>query len=239
MDKKVFNQKKYDDKEDLEIKKIAHSKYFFPRVLIVVLILLFLAMIIISTLFINNYFKKPNTLNNDGEIIEITNSKNNIVINNNGKIQEKIDNNRFKNGNLVIEKINTIELFTDDSSEDGVNFDVKLLLLENDFNKNEISKNDSNLLVRFSYSYDNKNWTYIKNVIRTSNSTLNPLMGNYYDIAGLETTLNINTNFKLKTIKGNNNKMYWKAEFVIKNKDKGKIDNNLIGNFKLVYKDND
>lgn len=234
-------QKLYDDKEDLEIRRVAYLKNSAQKFLLCSIILLFVIMLGISLLFINNYYKSSSRNKYNGEIIEVKELYNNILINNNGKIEEIITSESFKNDkNLVIEKINTVELSTNkDAKSNGIiKFDVKLVL-NNDFEKNEISTNDSDLLVRFSYSYDKMNWTYINNVVRTSSSTLKPLMGNYYDVAGLQTILNISTNFELKANAGKSSKMFWRAEFVIKNKKDENIKNNLKGNFKLEYKDND
>ncbi|MBE6157031.1 MAG: hypothetical protein E7161_04750 [Firmicutes bacterium] len=239
MNKKVAKilLKQHDDSEDLEIKKMAYLKVPFQKFLLYTLILLFFTLLCSSILIISYHIKSSRT--NFGETIEITNLKNNVLIINNGKFDEKITDKSFENDNdLTIEKINTITLSTNkDSKEKGIiKFNVKYEISENDFIKNEIATNYSELLVRFSYSFDNDNWIYVNNVISTSDSNIIPLMGNYYDIAGLNTTLHIATNYELTADINDSTKMYWRAETIIRNKKN--TNNNLGVNFKIEYKDN-
>jgi len=63
-------------------------------------------------------------------------------------------------------------------------------------------------------------------------------MGNYYDVAGLNTNLKIATNYEMKA-ESNDAKMYWRIETIIKNPKKKEINNNLKANFKIEYKDSD
>jgi len=242
MDKKGTKKRiVIDDKEDLEIKKIASLKDTTPKFLLYVLIVLFCIMLGCSVLFIN-YYVNSNENNNSIETIEVNSRKNKVLITNNGELDIDITYDSFKVGeDLVLEKISTIELATSkDAKEKGkIFFDVKYDVLENDFKRNEFSSLSSDVLVKFSYSFDNENWKYINNVISTDESTISPMMGNNYDISGIVSNLKIATNYELKSDIGEITKMYWRSEVVFKNKESKKINNNFKANFKIEYKDND
>jgi len=244
MNKKDGTQKKhiiYDDKEDLKIKRIAHLKNPSQKFLLCVLILLFCFLLCASILIINSYNIKNNKKINSGEIIEVKSPKNHVLISNYGKINESITTKSFENSeDLIITKINTITLTTSKEAKEkgNIKFNIKYDISENSFKKNDIATNDSDLLVRFSYSFDNNNWIYVNNVISTLDSTLNPLMGNYYDIAGLINTLSVATNYDLSADINNSAKMYWRVETIIKNTHNKKINNKLVADFKIEYKNN-
>lgn len=238
----VEKEVKQDDIEDLEIKKVAYEKNNSQKILLYALTTLFFIMLSISIIFINNYYKNKNQSSKDSEFIEINNYKNNALITNHGEINKKITKDSFEEDeDLVIERINSIELLTNkNAKKDGViTFDVKYKLLKNSFNRNEYAHNNSNLLVRFSYSFDNEEWTYVKNVISTSNSTLSPLMGNYYDVAGINSVLKVATNYELTSKPGESIKMYWRSETIIKNNQNSEVTNELVANFEIEYKNND
>ena len=88
------------------------------------------------------------------------------------------------------------------------------------------------------YSYDNKNWEYVNNVISTTNSTLNPLMGSYYDISGLKENLKVLTNFEVNNKIDTTTTIYFKCETLIKNIEDS-IGKNIKAEFKVEYADND
>lgn len=227
----------FDDKEDLEIKKVAYFKSSSQILLFVILILLFGLTFFSSLVYIGKYYLNSNK---DAEIIEIEDYKNNIFITNDGKINRSVTKKDIENKeNIVIEKYATIELKTNkNSNEDGkVLFNVRYDINENDFSINPISTNASDVLVRFAYSFDNEDWTYINNVISANDSNLSPLMGNYFDIAGLISNLKIITNYELTNKPNEMIKMYWKSETVIQSKSEN-INKNLNVNFKIEYKEN-
>lgn len=233
--------KKIDDKEDKKIRKVAYSKNSSQILLLFVLIILFGFTLFCTLVYVGDYYKNKEELKKSSEIIEINTAKGNATIINSGKINKIISNEDVAtNENITLENMVTIELKTNANSENdsSIYFDIKYDIKKNDFPYHFIASNDSDSLVRFSYSYDNKEWHYVKNVISTTDSTLNPLMGNYYDIAGLTTTLRIVTNIKLTSKPGKSTKMYWKCETLIKN-NKDNIDKEIEADFKIEYKDND
>lgn len=244
MNKKVDNlvKKEIDDKEDLEIKNIAYLRVSSQKILLYVLIFLFVIMLGTSIMFIKKYYVSKELNNNFSETIEINNYRNNVLITNNGEIKENITNTTFKNNKeYVIERVNAIKLTTNEKAEtDGIiKYDVKYNIEKNDFLRNEYSTNDSEVLVRFSYSFDNEEWIYINNVISTTESTLNVLMGNYYDISGMVTNLKIATNYEMSSAPGETITMYWRSETIFKNKKDIELNKNIEANFKLEYKGND
>ena len=117
-------------------------------------------------------------------------------------------------------------------------FDVKYDIAENTFPYNAIAKTDSSLLVRFAYSLDNENWTYVNNVISTNNSNITPLMGNYFDISGLKSTLSVKTNYELTSSPGKTEKIFWKSETVIIPNNNLK-DSQIKANFYVEYRNNE
>ena len=223
-----------DDSEDLEIKKIANSKPFYQKFLFYVLTFLFCIMLIISVLFVKkfcDYDKKDNNV----ETIEINNKKNNILITNNGEINIEINKDSFKNKeDLLIEKISSIEL-TKNNKKSEILYDIKFDVLENEFNRNDFSTLESDVLVKFSYSYDLENWKYINNVISTSESTITPLMGNNYDISGIKSILNVVSNNEINVKKEKKLKIYWRCELVFKY-NKLKDTKKFKGDFRIEYK---
>ncbi len=238
MNKKVgTNKKKYDDTEDLEIKEVAYFKNSSQVILLFVLIILFGFTLFSSLVFIGKYYRDDNK---NAEVIEINNKNSRILITSLDDIDKKVLASDLESKeDIVLENTSNITFKTNSSAKEAgkIFFDVKYNILENNFYNNLIATNDSDLLVRFSYSFDNENWTYVNNVISTDSSNLSPLMGNYYDIAGLNTNLSIETNYELTTNPGEEKTMYWKSETIIKNANNN-IDKSIKANFKVEYKEN-
>lgn len=226
---------KYDDKEDIEIKKIAYSKN--NNILLYILMFIFIfALCFTTSKIVSKYINK---YRNNTEIVEISKYKNRVLIVNNGEIKETIDNNSFKqNDEIVIEKINTIEYIPNKNAteDNSILYDIKYSINENSFKRNLVSNKKSQVLVRFSYSIDGKTWNYINNVISTTNSTLDSLIGNYYDISGLITNLNIITGKKLD-IENNVNKVYWRSETIFQKDEEEYIGGIFDANFKIKYRE--
>lgn len=227
-----------DDSEDVEIRDIAYQKVSYYKKLLLVLTILFIVMLISSFIMVTKLYQNKQN-NTEVETIEIKNNVDNILITNIAGIKETITNNSFKeNKDLVVEKVNTIDITSiEDSTRDSkILIDIRYEILENDFRRNEFAQNDSDVLVRFSYSYDKVNWTYINNVISADDTTITPMMGNYYNIAGLISNLRIVTNYEIINEKGESTTMYWRSETVFKNKQDETVNNNFEAEFKIVYK---
>ena len=243
MNKKVsksdVKKNKYDDKEDLEIKKVAYTNSKSQTFLFYSLVIIFIIMLCYMTYTITNHY--INKKQRKTEVIEVNYNKNKVMIINNGQIKESINNDSFANteNEIVIERINSIELISNKNATEKprISYNVKYKINKNTFNRNLYSTSNSNLLVKFSYSLDCENWTYINNVISTPDSTINPLVGNFYDIAGYETTLNVITNLRLEAEKNGSNKVYWRSETVFKKLDSKNIDDVLDANFMIEYKE--
>ncbi len=215
-----------------------HHKNVSQYLLLFILIALFGLTFFSCLYYIGSYYQNKNKILHNAEVIEINKDNINALITNDGKIKGTLDNISEETEQYSIEKVNTIVLKTDEKSkEDGkIYFNIKYNISENTFNRNMIAKNDSDLLVRFSYSFDNDNWTYLNNVITTNNnSTINPMMGNFYDIAGYISDLNVQTGYELTSKPGEEIKMYWKCETIMSN-IKDNADKKIIANFNIEYK---
>ncbi len=237
MNKKVVKkEKQYDDKEDKRIRKAAYSSSASQILLLFVLIVLFGFTLFNSLYYIGKYYWNEKDYEKGIETIEINNKKNTVFILNQGDIDKKVSENDKEE--IVLVNESSIELTTNkDEAKDGkITFDVKYNISENDFPVNLYSKEDSDVRVRFAYSYDNENWTYISNTISTYESTINPLLQNYYDISGIVSTLKIATNFELTSAPGEKSKIYWKSETTIKNKESN-LNKGIKANFKIEYKE--
>lgn len=205
------------------------------RFLLVTLILLFCFTLFISIQYIAKYYINQSPKN--GEVIEIKTKDASASIINDGSIKKTITEDSFTIDNeIIIEKINTIELISNDKEESSLKFDVRYDITKNDFKENIIPSNKSEVLVRFSYSYDNEEWIYINNVISTNTSNISALIGNNYDIAGLVTKLNVVTDFEITANNQKPTKMYWRSETIFKNLEDNETAKDLNANFTILYK---
>lgn len=209
------------------------------KFLLVTLILLFFFTLFISFSYIIKY-TQVTSLYKNGEIIEIKTKKLNSTIINNGIIERTINKDSFDNTKeLVLENINVIELKPTTNENSKMKYDVKYNISVNDFKQNAISTRKSEVLVRFSYSFDNENWIYINNVITTNISNISPLIGNNYDISGIVSKLNIATNHELSTSNNKAAKIYWRSETIFKNNDTFEGTKNFKAYFTIEYKASD
>lgn len=239
MNKKVttIQKKRYDDQEDLEIKKIAYLKTNSQKVLFCVLLVLFGIMLGTAILSITKYYSQKR----NNSIIEISNSNNKITIVNNETISKTIHKSLFTNDKeIVLENIDTLELIAnkDNDTNSVIQYNVKYNIIKNEFWNNLFANSDSEVLVRFSYSLDGKNWNYINNVLSTANSTINPLVGNYYDVAGLETKIRVATNYELAVEPGEAKKIYWRSETIFQKGKNIDSEKKYNASFKIEYQDN-
>ena len=238
MEKGSKNTKYFtDENEDIEIRKIAHNKS--ENCTLVFLVIVFFLILITTLTYIFLYNKGKNVEDRE-KIIEISKGNNKVLISNVGEITETYSNEMFLNKEkITIERINSIELIAKENvlKEEKIYFNLKLNIDKNDFNHNALATTNSELLMKISYSYDNENWTYINNVLQTNNTTITPLMGNYYDIAGIESEIRISTKKELTAKLNESKKMYWKIETIIKKQNKEHVENNLQMNFYLEYED--
>ena len=226
--------------EDLEIKKVAHNNKFSQAILFTILFVIFILTFFCSLFYIGKYYDAKINLLYGSKSIEIKTKYNNALIVNNGIIDKTITDEDVKfNKSYLIEKESFIKISTDKKSpQDGsLFFNVRYDIKNNDFKNNVISNINSDVLVRFMYSYDQKHWEYINNVISTTDSSLNPLMGSYYDIAGLNTNLKVITNFEINNQKGKTTTIYWKCETLLKN-IKDNVGKNIAADFKIEYIEN-
>ena len=234
-------EKKYDDKEDINIKNIASYKESNYSKIIFCILIIILGFSSANLLISINSYKnsKENYVNNEN-IIEIKRYKDNILITNDGNINEIINNKSYdKDNTYKIEKIISIQLKSDKNGEDSkVLYNLKYNIFKNDFPKNVISKNESDVLVKFSYSYDKKEWVTINNVLSTTESTINPLMGKLYDISGIKDNLKILTNATLEAEDGSSNIIYWKSETIFKKQNNNDQSNTFNASFKIEYVEN-
>ncbi len=239
MNKKVTDTSskvKNEIDEDLEIKKVAHSKNYIQTLLLIILIVLFALTLFCSCFYIGKYYEAKNKVKGNAELIEISKKSNKSLITNNGPFEKVIDDTLSED--VLIESYANVELSTNDDSEnDGVLvYDVKYEIIQNDFTFNPISNISSDILVRFSYSFDNKEWKSTDYVLTAPSTTLNPLMSNYYDIGGIVGAINVSTNYKLSSKPGETKKMYWKSETLIRNTG-NTVGKAFKANLKIEYKE--
>lgn len=231
-------RQKIDDREDLEIKKVAYSKLKYKKIILILLLIFFISTVISTIIYGVSYNEFTTVSENTIKVFEVTENKNQLVLINSSEIYEKITDISFNKENFkVIETINIAELSIDKGvlKSETINLNVRLKMLENDFKLNDIATNKSPVLIRVSYSYDNEKWDYIKSVLSYNDSTLTPLMGNYYDIAGRKGVINIATNHELSALPGEIKKVYWKLEVMFNKQKVQSSENNFKANFYLEY----
>ncbi len=230
------SKSKIDDKEDLEIKKVAHSNKYTSVILLIILIVLFTLTLFCTLFYIGNYYEKKFNIKDNKEVIEVNNVKSKTLITNNGPFEKAIDD-TITESEVNIESYANVEVNTkEDSKENGrLVFDVKYEIEKNDFVYNAISSINSDVIVRFSYSFDNETWENVNYVISTPFSTIDAITSNFYDVGGITGNINVATNYELTSKPGESKKMYWKSETIIRNREStvGKV---YRANFKIEYK---
>lgn len=227
-----------DKREENKLQDTINKKNNTNKFLLITLIILFFITLYISIQYIIKYQVSKMPDENE-QIIEIKTKETNATIINNGVIEKKIDNNTFASEKeVIIENINAIEMISNNNDHSSIKFDVKYNISKNDFKENDIANNNSEVLVRFSYSFDNKNWTYVNNVISTSSSNISPLIGNTYDIAGLVTDLKVATNYELSSNNKSSAIMFWRSETIFKDMKNNNNNKELKANFIIEYKSN-
>lgn len=224
------------DNDDLD--KIAFKKVRFINKYIVFYIIIFIAIFICSIWQIYNYVEKKKAYDGLNKVIEISSHDSKIAIFNDSNVPSYKTAGIFNETKTeaIVQNIDKIELSLDKDLKSKViyNYNVRYRIYDN--SSVYSMDNEPTILVRFSYSTDNKNWVYVNNVISTTNSTLMPLMGNYYDITGLETTLNVATNLEISGKKETTKTIYWKAETTYKNLNNINNDLDLLNaTFDLEY----
>ena len=243
MNKKVIKKKKevkHDGKEDLEIKKVAYDNNVSQYVLLCMLILLFGLTLYASLVYAGKYYKNKKDGNENAEIIEIKKGNNKVTITNNGTIDKTLTTKDFANGEeTIIENINSIELTSDDYENiNNKYFDIRYNITNNTFAKSTVATSEIPLLVRFAYSFDKEEWTYINHAISYNDSNITPLTGALYDLSGLKGNIKVETNYKITLDPYVPIKMYWKCETIIKYNDDN-LGKNIQAEFRINYKDSD
>ena len=239
MNKKVKKKKevKHDGTEDLDIKKVAHSNTR-EYALYIILIILFGFTFYSALVYIGKYYNNKKEQELYSEVIKINKNDDRIVISNNGELNKVLsveDDNNAED--IVIENVDLIEITSKDIKNINTYlFDVRYNILENEFPKNVVATNDSNILVRFAYSYDQENWNYIDNAISINDNNMKPLIGGLYDLSGVVGNIKIATNFQIKSNPYEPVKVYWKSETILKynNDNLGK---RIKADFKISYSD--
>ena len=239
MNKKVKKKKevKHDGTEDLDIKKVAHSNTR-EYALYIILIILFGFTFYSALVYIGKYYNNKKEQELYSEVIKINKNDDRIVISNNGELNKVLsveDDNNAED--IVIENVDLIEITSKDIKNINTYlFDVRYNILENEFPKNVVATNDSNILVRFAYSYDQENWNYIDNAISINDNNMKPLIGGLYDLSGVVGNIKIATNFQIKSNPYEPVKVYWKSETIMKynNDNLGK---RIKADFKISYSD--
>lgn len=218
------------DNDNDELDKIAFKKVHFVNKYIIFYSFIFVAILICSIWQIYNYVEKKKTYEGINKVVEISSGDSKLEIFNDNFVPDYKTSGIYNENKTeaTVQNINRLELSLDKDIKSKIiyNYNVRYRIYDN-LSEYSIDNNPT-LLVRFSYSTDNKNWTYVNNVISTTNSTLMPLMGNYYDITNLETTLNVATNLEIAGKKEEVKTIYWRAETIFKNLDNVNYDLSLL-----------
>lgn len=209
------------DNDINELDKIALKKNFYIDKVIVFYIIIFIGILICSISQIVSYYEKQKLYSNSNNQSEVKSDESKLLIFNDQSvpnINEKVIVDEESN-EAMVESVSKLNLVIEKESKANIsyNYNVRYRIYDN------MSEYDENLapkiLVRFSYSEDKKNWNYVNNAISTTNGTIMPLMGNYYDITNLESTLQVATNLEIEGKPGENKELYWRAETTYKNID--------------------
>jgi len=205
--------------------------------LILILLALFTFTFIISVFYYNKYMAM-NELGNNEEVIEIKRQNIKASILNNGKIDETINKNMFTETKreIIVTNIDELVISSIDKKEDvELVYDVKYKISKNDFFQNSKPSTNSEVLVKFSYSYDQEEWHYINNAISTSTSNISSILNNGFDIAGLVTDLSVATDYKLSTKNNEEARVYWRSETIFRKTNHTTDDKKLEANFVIEY----
>lgn len=209
------------DNDINELDKIALKKNFYIDKVIVFYIIIFIGILICSISQIVSYYEKQKLYSNINNQSEVKSDESKLLIFNDQSvpnINEKVIVDEESN-EAMVESVSKLNLVIEKESKANIsyNYNVRYRIYDN------MSEYDENLepkiLVRFSYSEDKKNWNYVNNAISTTNGTIMPLMGNYYDITNLESTLQVATNLEIEGKPGENKELYWRSETTYKNID--------------------
>ena len=228
MNKRVKKKKevKHDGTEDLKIKKVANQNNV-QTIIAIMLILLFGLTLFTTLVYVGKFYHNKYNDNNNQETIEIIKDDTKIVISNNGSINKTLstsDNNKSKE--IILENIDTIEIESHDYNNILKKyFDIRYNITKNDFTKNVLGTNDSDVIVRFAFSYDKKEWFYLNNAVTINGSNINSLIGSSYDLAGVIGNVKVLTNYELST-----------NPTIIKYKEEN-LGKTIQAEFKVNYKD--
>jgi len=197
--------------------------------LLIILILLFIFTLYISVRYISRYNDNGKIGKNE-EIVKINRQEYLTTIINNGYVEEDITEDFFSEDEIIVENINKIKLSPNNSNGGEVFYNVKYYIEENSFD------NPKEVLVKFAYSTNKKDWKYINNVISTVTSNISPLIGNVYDISDLNGNLYVQSNVKLDTKNREEKIIYWKSETIFKKNKNSTKENKFVANFTINYK---
>lgn len=226
----------YVDKDIDELDKIALKKNHYIDKTIIFYIIIFIGILICSLWQIVSYYEKQKLYSNSDNQSEINSTESKFVIFNDAKVPNYTEQALIneESTEAIVESISKLNLIIDKESKANIsyNYNVRYRIYDN---YSEYNNNEPNVLVRFSYSEDNKNWTYINNAISTTNGTIIPLMGNYYDITALESTLQVASNMEIEGKPGDNKELYWRAETTYKNIDLNSNKKILNASFNVEY----
>lgn len=225
------------EEEDKEIEKVALKKDNGFSKWLILYTVIFVIVCICSFIQINSYIEKK-SLFNDNKETKINSKDSKLIINNNSRVAN------YTNGGIVnsmnneatVSNMSYLDLTVNEDSKSKVlyNYNVRYRIYANDYvSENE---NDIKVYVRFAYSSDLENWTYINNVISTTSGTIMPSMGNKYDVTGLTSTLSVATNYEISGKPGKETKLYWKAETIYTNIDnEDAVSKNYEADFDVEY----
>lgn len=232
----------YVDTDMNELDKVASKKRVTKfNIYLIISLVIFVGVLISSTTQIYNYIERRKIFDETNKIVEISSKDDKLSISNNGSVhsynQKSLIN--TDSDEAVVENISKLKLVVDESAKEKSihKYNVRYRINQNDYKYLSVVT-DPELYVRFAYSSDQETWNYVNNAISTTNSTLMPQMGNYYDISGLETTLNVATNFELIGKPGETVYVYWKSETVyrhITHEENKTADKELDATFNVEY----
>lgn len=206
-----------------ELDKIAKKKEPNQNRLVIVAFFIIFVGVCITTYFqVSSYYEREKLLKNSSSIVEVTSKNDKLTISNNSEVPlidaknlaaNKVTETTVENNSKL-----TLEVDKKAKSKSTHLYNIRYRIKKNDYNY-LTTVNEPEVLVRFAYSIDGANWNYVNSALSTTNSTLTPQMGNYYDVTGLQSTINVVTNYEITGESDSEVVIYWKAETLFKHLD--------------------
>lgn len=214
----------YVDEDLEELDKIAKRNVPSQfRIYIIIFSLLFLVVLLSSIAQIHSFYERQKIFKENSQEVSVNKNNSTLMITNDSKVNGININsiNLYETTEATTENISKLSIKPDvfgNAKKTSYKYNVRYRIFDNNY-EYLVANNDPEVYVRFAYSTDGIAWTYVNTAISTTNSTLVPQMGNYYDITGIESTINVATNHEIVSNPEKEVVVYWKAETTYRHLD--------------------